>query len=207
MMLRFPVRRVLLPLFLALFSLGFPLSLAAQRGVRMVHRNLAEMVDEAETIVHGQVVSVDAESHPQFANLRTVVVTLQVNEILKGRSGSFLTFRQFVLDPRDLDTRLGYKPGQALLLLLIRPSPYGLSSPTGLDQGRFLLHADGAGEFRALNGNNNAGLFRDIAKKVPRLQERLSDPAQVVVSQHSAGPVSYRYLREIIRALVEVRGD
>ena len=66
--------------------------------------------------------------HPELTALNTVVVKLQVRETLKGQAGSTYTFRQYVWDIRDLKYAGGYQKGQDLLLMMIAPSEYGLSS-------------------------------------------------------------------------------
>ncbi len=108
--------------------------LGAQRGALTLPQNLGEMADEAATIVRGRVASVRVEPHPDFPNLKTVVVTLRVDEVLKGQVGETFTFRQFIWDIRDRSNAAGYGKAQHLLLLITRPSPYGLSSPVGLER-------------------------------------------------------------------------
>ncbi|MDA2914765.1 hypothetical protein MYX77_12590, partial [Acidobacteriia bacterium AH_259_A11_L15] len=134
----------------------------AQRGGLTIPQNLAELVEEAATIVRGRVISARAEKHPQFKNLDTVVVTLEVSDVLKGSAGPTFTFRQFVWDIRDVHSKLGYGKGGEFLLLMIKPSQYGLSSPAGLEQGRFRIRRDPQGREFAVNGAGNAGLFRNF---------------------------------------------
>lgn len=93
--------------------------------------------------MRGHVVSARVEPHPEFQNLRTVVVTFQVEEVLKGQADETVTFRQFIWDIRDRYNAAGYRKGQYLLLLMTKPSPYGLSSPVGLDL-RSLPNHDGS---------------------------------------------------------------
>jgi hypothetical protein len=146
--------RVFLTLALP-FVLSSPLY--AQRGALTRSRNLGELVSQSAVILRGNVISARAEPHPDLTNLWTVVVTLQVRETLKGEAGPTFTFRQFIWDIRDRYDAAGYRKGQDLLLLMNPPTRYGLSSPAGLEQGRFRIQRDGAGRETAVNGHGNAG--------------------------------------------------
>src|SRR5262245_61626838 len=96
-----PRRAQLLEFALSVFATALLIlvsapSLSAQRGALTASRNLAELVDESGVIVRGRVVSAVVEPHPQYSALWTVVVTLQVDEALKGQVGNTYTFRQFI---------------------------------------------------------------------------------------------------------------
>ena len=80
-------------------------------------RSLDQMVQEAETVVHGYVNSVKVEPHPELKNLTTVVVSMQVASMLKGKPGKTFQFRQYIWDPRDRLDAAQYRKGQELLLL------------------------------------------------------------------------------------------
>ncbi len=147
----------------ALLLLFVPACLdAGQRGALTASRNLADLVGEAGVILRGRIVSTRVEPHPQFSALWTVVVTIQVDDAIKGQLGTSYSFRQFIWDPRDRQDAAGYQKGQNLLLLLTNPNSNGLSSPVGLEQGRFQLSTDAAGNAYATNGRNNAGLLNGV---------------------------------------------
>ena len=153
-----------------------------QDGAIVRPQNLAQMTDEAGTILQGRVVSVRMEPHPQLSNLQTVVVTLQVDQVLKGQSAQTYTFRQYTWDYRGTARRTGYAPGQNLLLLMTKPSQYGLSSPVGLEQGRFQITADSQGRLVAANGHGNAGLFANMTADVQKRGIALSRSMSSVVA-------------------------
>src|SRR5262245_1602236 len=67
----------------------------AQTAPLTVPMNLARLVDESQNVVLARVASVRVEPHPQYQNLNTVVVTLDVAEPLKGSPGRQLVFRQY----------------------------------------------------------------------------------------------------------------
>lgn len=174
---------------------------AAQRGGLAIQQNLAELVDHAGTIVRGHVVNARVEPHPDFTHLHTVVVTVRVQETLKGEAGESFVFRQYIWDIRDRYDAAGYRKGGELLLFLTRPSEVGLSSPVGLGQGRFRVVRGPGKEESAVNGVGNYGLFRDLlpalrARGVPLSQEQVR-----WVGGHSAGPVGLEDLTELIRLI------
>lgn len=176
--------------------------LDAQQGARVMHRNLAQMVSDSHTIVHGRVLSVRTEPHPQYNNLMTVVVSLEVIELLKGQSGAPFSFRQFVWDNSDAQDKLGYKTGDEVLLLLLRPhSDTGLSSPAGVQQGRFRISRDAQANRQAENGLGNGALFRGMDPASDSKLQALNVQARTTVQQHRSGPIPYDQLRSIIQAL------
>ena len=184
--------------FLALLLVS---PLAAQRGALTLPRSLDQLVDQAATIIRSHVVSARVERHPTLTNLQTIVVTLRVQQTLKGQAGQTFTFRQYIWDVRDRFDAAGYRKGQHLLLLMNPPTRYGLSSPAGLGQGRFRILRDAQGHEYALNGHANAGLFRQMA---PRLEKRglpLSPAMARMVTQHRSGPVQLDELQNFIRTL------
>ena len=164
--------------------------------------NLEKLASHAEVIVRGQVIRARVEPHPQEKRMWTVVVTLRVEETLKGSLGEEYTFRQFIWDLRDRATAAGYRKGQSLLLLMNKTTPYGLTSPTGLGQGRFQLTRDRAGRQWAVNGYRNAGLFHGLDEDLPRRGIRLPQPLASLVAEHRAGPVARDDLTELIRRIL-----
>src|SRR5258707_8543971 len=137
----------------------------AQRGALPARADLQRLVQPAGTIVRGHVVSAVVEPHPRFANLQTVVVTLSVSKVLKGDAGATFTFRQFIWDIQDVETAAGYRKSPELLLFLNPNSQYGLTSPVGLEQGRFVIQRDAKGNAFASNGRHNGGLFVQFESK------------------------------------------
>jgi hypothetical protein len=178
--------------------------LAAQRGAMTVQRNLAELADRAEVIVRAQVLSAKSEPHPELRGLDTIVITLRVKERLKGNPPEVFTFRQFVWDIRDRFSTAGYRKGQDLLLLINKPSRYGLTSPTGLEQGRFRVSRDVTGTTTAVNGRGNIALFSNMQEQLREPKVRLSVGASKMVLRNK-GPVRLEELSEVIRGLVGKR--
>jgi hypothetical protein len=177
---------------------------AEQRGALTASRNLADLVAESGVILRGRIVSTRVEPHPQFSALWTVVVTLQVDEAIKGANTGTYTFRQFIWDPRDRQDAAGYQKGQRLLLLLTAPNANGLSSPVGLEQGRFQLSTDAAGNVFAANGRNNAGLLNGLAARASSKGIRLAPRAQALVSSPPQGPLALDDLVSLIRQFASV---
>ncbi len=186
-------------------ALLFPPALSAQRGALTRPENLDQLVGRASLIVHGRVLSARVEPHPQYVNISTVVVTLRVDETLKGAPAATLAFRQFIWGLRDRLDAAGYRKGLELVLLLNPETRLGLRSPTGLEQGRFRILRDPAGRSVALNGRRNAGLFSALAPQLSAKGVRLSARLQSTIEQPAPGPLALDDLRELIRVLAAER--
>ena len=167
-----------------------------------IPRNLADLVEQAERIIQGQVVLARVETHPELENIQTVVVHVRVEKTLKGDAEEFLTFRQFIWDARDRMDRAGYLKGQRVLLLLNRPTRYGLVSPAGLGQGRFRVFHGPDGIEYAVNAHANGALFAGMDKALQERGIRLPSHLAQSVSIFPSGPIPLGDLTEIIRALV-----
>ncbi len=177
----------------------------AQRGAITAPRALDQLAQEANVIVQGAVVSAKVEPHPQLNNLTTVVVTLNVQDTLKGAPRKSLVFRQYIWDIRDRKDAAGYRKGQELLLLLGPVSKYGLTSPVGLEQGRFRVLRDSSGRETAVNGRGNAGLFQATEARAQARGIRLSTAQQKMVRGATGGPLPLSDLKDAIRAFVEAK--
>ncbi len=191
-----------LALVTCLLILYRPVPLLAQ-SARTATADLTQLVQNAHTIVRGQVLSTKIEPHPQFPNLQTVVVTFAVTKLLKGEPTSTLVFRQYFWDPTDLHSAAGYKKAGELLLFLNPVSPYGLTSPVGLEQGRFRILRDAKGNRYALNGRGNAGLFTHVADIALSRGATLSKPATLMLAR-PADQAPLDVFEETILALVQV---
>ncbi len=182
----------------ALVFAAIPLSLGAQRGALVAPATLTELTARANTIVRGRIISATVEPHPELRHLTTVVVTLRVERVLKGQAGETFTFRQFIWDIRDKRTAAGYRKGGEVLLMLRAPSRYGLSSPVGVEQGRFRIVRGPKGEVTARNGQDNVGLLRGVAAESARKGAKFSARANSLLTTHQRGPVPLQELEEII---------
>ena len=167
--------------------------------------DLDQIVQQAQTIVRGHILSVRTEPHPQFANLRTVVVTFQIERVLKGATDTTLTFRQYVWGAGAGDALKvsGYGRADELLLFLNPVSRYGLTSPVGLDQGRFQIERDAQGNASAMNGRGNAGLFNQVETKARARGTTLSPRVQAMMRTPTAGKVSLETLEESVLTLMQ----
>lgn len=175
----------------------------AQRGALAVPRDLQQMSKRAADIFRGTVVSARVEKHPVLTNLDTVVVTLRVRETLKGDARGTFTFRQYIWDIRDRWDAAGYRKGQDLLLVLNSPTRYGLTSPVGIEQGRFRILPNGKGGFLALNGTGNVHLFDGVAAMAGEKGVALTQKQAALVAKHRGGPVELGELMAMFRAFSE----
>lgn len=174
---------------------------SAQQSALTMPRNLDQLTDRAAVIFRGNVVSAQVEKHPEFQSLDTVVVTMRVRETLKGEPGKMYTFRQYIWDIRDRLNAAGYRKGQDLLLMMIEPSAAGLSSPAGLDQGRFRIQRDADGREVAANGHGNFRLFHGLAADAAKEGAMLSPASMRLAETHQRGPIAVAELTRLIRQL------
>lgn len=187
---------------LLLLAVAFMGPAWAQDGALTVARNLDQLTNRSAVILRGNVVGARLEEHPELRGLDTVVVTMHVREALKGQVGSTYTFRQYVWGVSGRANQGGYHKGQDLLLLLIAPSRYGLSSPAGHDQGRFQVLRDNAGREIALNGHGNFRLFDGMSHQLAKDGVALSPASSRLLSSPDRGPVEIAELTALIRELV-----
>lgn len=176
----------------------------AQSGFSVAPANLNYLVENAQTIVRGNVVSTVVEPHPQLANLQTVVVTVAVSKTLKGPAEGTITFRQYVGNGKEQRGAGGYHKSEELLLFLKRPSLYGLTSPVAMDQGHFRVLRDKQGNRYAVNGRENIGLFSGVETKSQARGAVFSPEAKAMMSKR-AGQVSLGVLEDAIQTLVAVQ--
>jgi hypothetical protein len=198
-------RALLLLCGVTILTLCLPSTSFAQSSARTIPRALDQLTAEADVIVHGYVTSAKLEPHPQLRNLMTLVVTMSVAETYKGPARKAISFRQYVWDLSQQRTSSEYGKGQELLLLLGPVSEYGLTSPVGLEQGRFLIMTDRKGNATAQNGRGNVGLFDAVAQRAQGSGLHLSPRMVTVVQQHRAGPLPLSDLQEAIRTFVGTR--
>lgn len=197
--------RSILSLAVVVTTLACSSVVFAQRGALTLPRSVGELTQRADTIFTGHVISATVEPHPSYRGLMTVVVTLHVDSPLKGHLGRTYTFRQYIWDVRDRYDAAGYRKGQELLLLMNAVNENGLTSPVGLNQGRFRILRDSKGNAVAVNGAGNTALFRATSEDAQKRGLALSDQAMRTISRARSGPVSLPVLQEIIKSYAGVR--
>jgi hypothetical protein len=177
----------------------------AQRGALTAPRSIDQLSQEAALIVHGHVTSAKVEPHPQLHNLMTVLVTMNVEETLKGTPSESIQFRQYIWDIRDQIDAARYGKGEDLLLMLGPVSQYGLTSPVGLQQGRFRITRDSMGQAMAANGNENLRLFEATEQRAQARGMKLSQRVTTMVRQNRPGPVPLADLEDVIRSFARAK--
>ena len=176
----------------------------AQRGARTVTRGLDQLVQEADLIVRGSVVSARVEPHPQLTNLMTVVISMRVDSTLKGAPAKTLEFRQYIWDYRDTIDAARYKRKEELLLMLGPVSPYGLRSPVGLEQGRFHIVRTPNQPATAMNSLGNVGLLDSTAQRVKAQSPKFSARTNALLQQKPQGALPLADLEEAVKNLAGV---
>jgi hypothetical protein len=181
------------------------LSSHAQRGALTVPRGLDQLTREADVVLRGYVTSTKVEPHPQLTNLMTVVVSMKVAEMVKGAPQKSIVFRQYVWDLRDQLEGAQYRKGDELLLLLGPVSENGLTSPVGLEQGRFRILRDKNGGALAVNGRGNVGLFDAVESRAQAQGVQISPRVAALIRAPKAGPAPLADLEDAIRAFKGTR--
>ena len=199
------MRRIVL-CFVALTSCAAATAAFAQRGAMTLPRNLEQIVAGSADIVRGTVLSAHVEKHPELSNLNTLVVTLKVREAIKGGAQGTYTFRQYLWDLRDIRDAAGYIKGQEYLLLMNAPSRYGLTSPAGMEQGRFRIARDASGRDVAVNGRGNALLMQGVGADLAKGGVSLSRDSASLVAKHQQGAIPVDDLVRLIRELARGSG-
>jgi hypothetical protein len=171
----------------------------AQGTARTLPRALDQLTEEADLIVHGYVTSTKIEPHPQLTSLMTVVVSMKVAATYKGKAQKSIVFRQYIWDLRNQLGSSDYRKGQELVLLLGPVSEYGLTSPVGLEQGRFFVSRDPKGNPLAVNGRGNLGLFDSVESRAQRSGLQLSPRTSALARRPPSGPVPLADLEDAIR--------
>lgn len=162
--------------------------LPAQHGRQV---SLTYLVQRADVIVQGKVVDVVHEPLPGFPNISTIKVTMDVQDMVRGPSATtHYTFREAVLGLRPKQGKKGYLPGQQLLLFLTSPSRYGLSSPVGIEKGRFHVRRDVSDKLTVVNEEGNEGLFNSVEEAVVTAGRKLTTKqSRMVATRRGSAPL------------------
>ena len=176
-----------------------------QRGARTLPLGIDQLTQQADVIVHGYVTSAKSEPHPQLRNLNTIVVTLSVKDTYKGKAQKSITFRQFVWDPLPERELADYGKSQELVLFLGPVSEYGLTSPVGLEQGRFRVSTNKQKQMLAVNGRGNFGLFHALPARAQERGVTLSPRTLAAAHKNEAGPLPLADLEDAIRTFAGAR--
>lgn len=168
-------------------------------GTTVMEMNLAALTERSDKIFRGTVLDVTETSvEAGGGTLPAVKYTLRVDEAYKG---SFpLVKGESVTEIMMVGSLKQYHAGQSpiagfplldigsdYLLMVAPPGPVGLTTTMGLGQGAFAVYADPATrELMALNGFNNASLFKGMNAGLP-----------------AKGPVAYDVLVGQIQAQLE----
>jgi hypothetical protein len=190
--------RVVMAALAVVLSAGF---LTAQFMVQPV--NLAYLAQRADVIVQGQVREVHHESLPGYPNIPTLVVTLDVEDMLRGKAAKTYTFREVFIGLRPREGKQTYMAGQRLILFLPSPSQYGLSSPVGIGQGRFHIASDSRGSALVVNESGNAELFKDVKQSATNAGMRLT-PGQLRVVSTERGAVALNEFVSLVKSLTSL---
>ncbi len=193
-------------------SIALLLSLSAFRPLQAqpmtMPVDLSYLTQRADIIVQGKVISVEPEKAPGYQNIATVVITLEVENMLRGPSKkSSYTFREIILGPWGKGSmgakgaKQNYFIGHRMLLFLLSPSSLGFSSPIGMGQGRFHVKRDASGAQTIVNEFGNTGLFKNVAQKASAGGRKLTSEQLHLVSTQQ-GPVQLNDFISLTKRLI-----
>jgi hypothetical protein len=163
--------------------------------------NLTYLARRADVIVLGQVTAAVHESLPGYPNIPTVKVTLKVENMMRGPEGDTYTFREVFVGLRTRVEKKSYTPGQPLLLFLTAPSKLGLSSPVGIEQGRFHIMGYRGENPLVVNEQSNMGLFGHVAEAA-RIAGRPLSESQLRIVSSEKGPVQLNEFVSMVQNLM-----
>jgi hypothetical protein len=191
--------------WLLMLAVVLAMAWAAQAQAQFLYRQVAlpELSQRAPIIVQGRIVEARYEPHPNYPHVATVLVTLQVEQMLRGPGEQQFSFRELLLFPQAARGKRGYLAGQRLLLFLPAASRYGLSSPLGGEQGRFHIWRDQRGNELVENEFRNAGLFKGLAEAAAQAGVSLS-PQQARLAGVARGPVPLEELVSVVKQFASV---
>lgn len=162
--------------------------------------NLAYLSQRADVIVQGRITKVVREPMPGYPNIPTIVVTMSVDQSLRGGVSKTYTFREVLIGQKHRTGKRVYGAGQRLLLFLPSPSQSGLSSPIGMGQGRFHIAQDSGGKTTVMNEHSNAGLFRNVDKAARKSGKQLT-ASQLRIAAKERGPVELNEFVSLVKSL------
>jgi hypothetical protein len=196
---------------LALVAIAFAVFHPPAHAASVEHMTLAEIVDRADRIVRGTVISADESVVSAGGGMLPITVyRIRVSEVVKGSvpAGDVLEVR--LLSPgkattarrramslfRDLPA---LSVGQQYLLALTAPSAIGLSTTVGLGQGLFELRG-APGREEAVNKWNNLGLLDESLATASAPAPSAAPAARAAAAARASGPLPYARLISEIRA-------
>lgn len=165
--------------------------------------NLTYLSQRSDVIVQGRVAHVTHRSLAGYPNIPTVEVTLEVENMLRGPQSRTYTFREVFLGLRAREGKDGYQIGQRLLLFLPSPSQCGLSSPVGIEQGRFHITYSSSGQEIVANELGNTGLFKNVSASVKQAGALVSSSHRRIAAT-KRGPVPLGDLVSLVGTLTSL---
>ena len=199
------IRKLRVPA-LALALAGLLLGASGASADTLARRqNLADLIEYAEIIVHGDVVGVadGIENGVPYTEVR-----VKVRETLRGTTGEVYTFRQFgLLAPKRVGNGLvnytvspagwaTYRPNEEVILFLYKSARRtGLRTTVGLGQGKFRVEAG-----RVTSQQGNLGLFEGVT-----VEKGLLGDADTRLLATARGPVDAGAFLSLVRRAVQGR--
>lgn len=168
--------------------------------------NLSEMTDAAGTIARVRVLEVRTEPHPDYPNISTLRVSVQVLDRITGGSEQRISFRLYLAGGRftrsagkSETVSAGFRVGDELVLFMHQESRLGFSSPVGGEQGRFVVRRED-GKALVANSLDNRGLFSGVGESAKNKGVALG-AAQAQLTKQTSGAVDMDTFMSLVRQL------
>jgi hypothetical protein len=183
-------------------------------ALTVLQLNLEQLTGLSEKVFVGRCVDVQQEKDAKGRNVQKV--TFDVIEMLKGDPEAQVTFLQLGLVdgtagapglslPSDvrvqsLDRDLPhYEVGEESVVFLSAPGGSGLTSPVGLEQGKFAVQSED-GSKTVVNGAGNRGLFIGANKSL-KIKSLTLTSADQKLMKTNGGPLPYDTFVSLVKKL------
>lgn len=189
--------RLSLPLFI-LFLVFCTCNLTAQRSVSM---NIERLVRDAGMIFAGRVINVETGERDKDMNLFVTHYTFLVTEKMYGVESDTIVINQYggEADGQEFYPKgvPRFYEGEDVLVFFYPPSKIGMSSPVGMDQGKFMIrYSEKEKRLVVANKLGNENLFRGV-KRVDKIAET------EWLKMRKPGELPYSEFSETVRELIE----
>ncbi len=206
------MKKYALRTFFILALAGLLLMPGVGSALTVLQLNLEQLYGLSEKVFLGRCLSVRPET--DAAGRRIDEVTFEVEEMLKGKLTSRVTFRQLssasevvqegpvtIVGMNDLIANLPvYQVGEEVVVFLSAEGEIGLTAPVGLYQGKFSIVQAASGIKTVRNGLNNRGLFVSW-RKSPRLKSLQLSPTEKGVLRQNGGEIRLEDFLSIVHKL------
>jgi len=163
-------------------------------ALQVLQLNLLQLYSLSDRVFLGTCKAVTKTRDNKGRHIYRVTIKVSKNGILKGKKGESVTFNQ-IRSPSVSDSgSIGinhltsnlpsYEVGKEMIIFLSGVSSIGLSSPIGLDQGKFMVKTNSNNQKVVLNNMGNRGLFIGLRNSASLKAASLSTGEQKLMNKN-----------------------